>query len=89
MFSDAMAFTVPATHLRFARASWRFLDALRPSAYGVYLFHFIFIVWLQYAVYDLPLHAGGKFAFVFIGTLSVSWAVTIMLRKLPVIAPMI
>ena len=27
---------------------------MQPSAYGVYLLHYIFIVWLQYAVYDLP-----------------------------------
>jgi len=88
-FSGAMAFTVPAIHLSFAKAKWRFLDALRPSAYGIYLVHYILIIWLQYAVYDLPLHAGGKFAIVFIGTLSISWAVTIILRKIPVIARMI
>jgi surface polysaccharide O-acyltransferase-like enzyme len=89
IFSGAMCFTVPAIHLSFAKAKWRLLDAMQPSAYGIYLLHYIFIIWLQYAVYGLPLHAGGKFALVFIGTLSMSWALTIILRKIPLVARMI
>ena len=89
MFSAAMAFTVPAIFLRFAESDWRLLDALQPSAYGVYLLHYIFIIWLQYAVYDYSLPAGIKFAIVFIGTLATSWGLTVMLRKIPVVARMI
>jgi surface polysaccharide O-acyltransferase-like enzyme len=89
IFSGAMCFTVPGIHLRFAKARWRLLDAMRPSAYGIYLLHYIFIVWLQYAVYDLPLHAGTKFAIVFVGTLSMSWILTVALRKIPLVARMI
>jgi peptidoglycan/LPS O-acetylase OafA/YrhL len=88
-FSAAMAFAVPAIFLRFADAGWRLLDALRPSAYGVYLLHYIFIIWLQYAVYDYSLSAGVKFAIVFAGTLAMSWALTVMLRRIPVVARMI
>jgi surface polysaccharide O-acyltransferase-like enzyme len=89
IFSGAMCFTVPAVHLRFARARWRLLDAMQPSAYGIYLVHYIFIIWLQYAVYDLPLHAGAKFAIVFVGTFSMSWGLTMILRKIPFVARMI
>jgi peptidoglycan/LPS O-acetylase OafA/YrhL len=89
MFSAAMAFTVPAIFLRFAETAWRLLDALQPSAYGVYLLHYIFIIWLQYAVYDYSLPAGIKFAIVFSGTLAISWGLTVMLRKIPVVARMI
>ena len=89
IFSGAMVFTLPAIHLRFAKASWRLLDAMRSSAYGIYLLHYIFIVWLQYAVFDLPLHAGAKFLIVFVGTLSMSWALTIAVRKIPFMARMI
>src|SRR5882724_279553 len=88
-FSAAMTFTVPAFFLRFAGFGWRLLDALQPSAYGVYLLHYIFIIWLQYAAYDFALPAGVKFAVVFAGTLSASWAITAMLRKIPVVARMI
>ena len=60
LYSAAMTFTVPAVFLRFAQSSWRLLDALQPSAYGVFLLHYIFIIWLQYAVYDASFHAGVK-----------------------------
>ena len=89
MYSGAMAFLVSALFLRFAGAEWRLLDALRPSAYGVYLLHYIFIIWLQYAVYDDPLPAGAKFAIVFAGTLSLSWGLTAALRRIPAVARMI
>ena len=86
MFSAAMTFTVPAVFLRFARSSFWLLDAMRPSAYGIYLLHFIFLIWLQYIVYDPAFPALVKFTIVFTGTLSMSWALTVLLRKIPVVA---
>jgi len=88
-FAAAMVFTVPAIFLRFPNANWRLLDAMQPSAYGIYLFHYIFIIWLQYTVYEYSFPAVIKFAIVFIGTLSLSWALTVMLRKIPAVARMI
>jgi peptidoglycan/LPS O-acetylase OafA/YrhL len=85
-FSAAMTFTVPAVFLRFARSPLWLLDAMRPSAYGIYLLHFIFLIWLQYIVYDPAFPAFVKFAIVFTGTLSMSWALTVLLRKIPVVA---
>ena len=89
LFSAAMAFTVPATSLRLARSSLSLLDAMRPSAYGIYLLHYVFIIWLQYVVYDPAFPAAIKAAIVFIGTLSGSWALTVLLRKIPIVARMI
>jgi surface polysaccharide O-acyltransferase-like enzyme len=88
-FSAAMAFTVPATSLRLAHSSLKLLDAMQPSAYGIYLLHYIFIIWLQYVVYDPAWPAFVKFAIVFIGTLGGSWVLTVLLRKIPVVARMI
>jgi peptidoglycan/LPS O-acetylase OafA/YrhL len=88
-FCAAMAFTVLAVFLRFARAPFPLLDAMQPSAYGIYLVHFIPLIWLQYAVYDPAFPAFVKFVIVFAGTLSISWALTILLRKSPVAARMI
>ena len=89
LFSAAMAFVEPAIFLRFANADWRWMDRLRPSAYGVFLVHYIFIIWLQYAIYDYSLPAGVKAAIVFAGTLSISWALVAALRKIPFVARMI
>jgi surface polysaccharide O-acyltransferase-like enzyme len=89
LFSAAMAFTVLATSLRLARSSLSLLDAMRPSAFGIFLLHYIFIIWLQYAVYGLALPAAIKAAIVFAGTLSASWVLTVLLRRIPVVARMI
>jgi surface polysaccharide O-acyltransferase-like enzyme len=84
-----MALTVSAIFVRFAESGWGLLDALQPSAYGIYLVHYIFVIWLQYALYDQPFPAFVKFAIVFAGTLSMSWALTAMVRKIPAVARMI
>jgi surface polysaccharide O-acyltransferase-like enzyme len=88
-YSAAMPFTLTAIFVSFANSRWRLLDAVQPSAYGIYLLHYIFIIWLQYALYDEPFSAFVKFAIVFAGTLSMSWAVTLTLRKIPLVARMI
>jgi peptidoglycan/LPS O-acetylase OafA/YrhL len=89
LFSAAMTFAEPAIFLRFAKANWSLMDALRPSAYGVFLVHYIFIIWLQYAIYDYALPAAVKAAIVFVGTLSLSWALVALLRKIPLVGRMI
>ena len=62
---------------------------MRPQAYGIFLTHYIFVIWLQYAVYDYSWPAVAKFATVFLGTLALSWTVTRLLRKIPAVARMI
>jgi surface polysaccharide O-acyltransferase-like enzyme len=89
LFGAAMTFTVPAFFLYFAKTPFRFLDAMQRQAYGIYLLHFIPLIWLQYLVTDPPLPAVVKFAIVFIGTLSASWLATMGLRRIAVIARMI
>jgi len=86
MFSAAMAFTVLATSLRLSRASLWLLDAMQPSAYGIFLFHYMFIIWMQYFVYDPAWPAGVKAAMVFAVTLGGSWLLTVLLRKIPLVA---
>ena len=89
LFSAAMTFTVLTVSLAFASSNMKLLDAIRPSAYGIFLTHYIFILWLQYAVYDYSWPAVVKFAVVFFATLALSWAVTWLLRGIPVVARMI
>jgi Acyltransferase family len=89
LYSAAMAFAEPALFLRFAKSPLKLLDAIRPSAYGIFLVHYIFIIWLQYALYDPVLPAFVKFAIVFAGTLVLSWGLVVLLRKIPLVARMI
>jgi surface polysaccharide O-acyltransferase-like enzyme len=88
-YSAAMAFTVSAFFERSTGSRFYLLDAMQPSAYGIYLVHYIFIIWLQYVFFDYSFPAFVKFAIVFVGTLSLSWALTVTLRKIPVVARMI
>ena len=71
----AGGFFLLAVCLRFAAERSRMLDSLSINAYGIYLVHYVFVVWLQFAMLDVPLFAFGKAAVVLGGTLLLSWAV--------------
>ena len=61
--------------LRFAHwRAWAF-DSLSTNAYRMYLIHYVFAVWLQYALLGTGLFAIGKAAIVFGGTLIMSWSI--------------
>jgi len=83
LFSGAMAFTEPGFFLRFAKSPLRLLDAMRPSAYGIFLVHYPIVLWLQYWLYDYDLPAVVKATIAFVLTVAFSWAVTAILRKIP------
>ena len=59
--------------LRFAAERVRIVDSLSINAYGIYLVHYVFIVWLQFAMLSVALFAVGKAAVVFGLTLALSW----------------
>ena len=78
----AGSFCFLAVCLRFAtQRHWAF-DSLSANAYNMYLNHYIFMVWLQYAVLGLGLFAVGKAVIVFLGTFVLSWAVAVALGGL-------
>jgi len=74
---------VLAMALRFGTHRRRILDSLSENAYGMYLVHYVFVVWLQYAMLGVALPAIAKAAIVFTGTLLLSWAATAALRSIP------
>jgi surface polysaccharide O-acyltransferase-like enzyme len=89
MFCASMTLFVPAVFLRFSQGLRWPLDAMRKQAYGIYLLHFIPLIWLQYLITDPPLPAFAKFMIVFAVTLSTSWLAAAALRKIPFVARMI
>jgi glucans biosynthesis protein C len=56
------------------------LDSLSANAYSIYLVHYVFVVWLQYALLDSGLFAFPKAAIVFTGALTMSWAISATFR---------
>jgi hypothetical protein len=86
----ASCFAVLAVALRFiSRRLPSLLAGLRDSAYGMYLVHYLFVVWLQFALLGMALPAVIKGAAVFGGTLFLSWSAVAALRRLPSVGQII
>jgi hypothetical protein len=88
-YSAAQTFTVLALFLRFGNEGASILDPLRESAYGIYLVHYVPVLWLQYLLFGLSfgpvdqVTAIIKACIVLVLTLASSWAVTAALRRIP------
>lgn len=82
----ATSFAMLALFLRFANARTPVLDSLARNAYGVYLVHFGFVLWLQYALLPFELPAAAKVAVVFPGALLASWIAIAALRRISVVS---
>jgi hypothetical protein len=76
-------FCVMAGCLRFATMRSRILASLSNNAFGIYLLHYGFVVWLQYTLVGVALFALAKAMIVFGGALLLAWAGTIALRLVP------
>jgi len=71
-----------AVFLRFSRMHSRILDSLSANAYGMYLVHYVFVVWLQYALLPADLGAPLKAFLVFAGTFALSWPASAAINRL-------
>jgi glucans biosynthesis protein C len=76
-------FFLMAGCLRFGAKRSRIFDSLANNAFGMYLFHYGFVVWLQYALLGVALFAVAKAMIVFGGTLLLAWATTAAMRFVP------
>jgi hypothetical protein len=81
-FAAAACFTTTAIFLRFANARWPVIDSISEHAYGIYFFHYLFVVWLQYALLDFAAPAVVKGLAVFVGTVLLSWAASVATTRL-------
>jgi len=70
-----------AVFVRFANRPVRVFDALGDKAYGIYLVHYLFSVWLQFVLLGLAVTAIVKAAIVFAGTLVLSWGLVTAIRQ--------
>src|ERR1700733_13192663 len=56
-------------------------DSLSANAYGIYLLHYRFVAWGQYALLDADIGAIPKAAGVFTGALGLSWCGSAVLHR--------
>jgi glucans biosynthesis protein C len=68
------------------RTRRRWMDSIARSAYGIYIVHYVFVLWLQFALLDQPIPVSLKFLLTFALALLLSWATTQMLLRVPGVA---
>ncbi|MBX9843006.1 MAG: acyltransferase [Xanthobacteraceae bacterium] len=78
----ATCFAFAGIFLRFATRRWAVADELSKNAYTIYLFHYLFVVWLQYALLALMLPAVVKAVIAFAAALLLSWAASVAAQRL-------
>ena len=85
----AISFALLAVFRRFANARTPALTSLSRNAYGIYLTHYGFVMWLQYLLLPAPIPAAAKAALVLSVALAASWTTTAALRRIPAVARVI
>ena len=84
----ASSFAFLALFTRFAHRG-RVGDSLAANAYGMYITHYVFVSWLQYAFLGAALPAPAKGTLVFFGAVALSWALTAAVRRIPAVGSVI
>ena len=77
------AFFVIASSLRFGTHRSPALDSLSTNAYSLYLVHYDFVVWMQYALLGTALFALIKGVIVFCTTTILSWITILAVARIP------
>jgi len=80
---------VTAIALRFVRSRTPMLDSLSANAYGMYVVHYAFVTWLQYALLRAALPGAVKGFAVLAGATALSWGAVAALRRVPAVAKVI
>jgi len=78
-----------ALFVRFVKKSRRIFNSLRDNAYGIYLFHYAFVSWLQYALLKSQISGFAKLTIVLSFAVALSWLTTAALRRIPACARII
>jgi surface polysaccharide O-acyltransferase-like enzyme len=60
-------------------------DSLSDNEYGMYLIHYMFVSWLQFALLRADLPAIVKMPLVFTGVLALSWMSVAAMRRIPMV----
>jgi peptidoglycan/LPS O-acetylase OafA/YrhL len=81
--------SLTAVFVRFARRHVPILDSLSANSYGIYIIHYLVVIWLQYAVLRIDLPAVVKGAIVFLGGLALCWGLIAALRRIRAVARII
>ena len=82
----ASCFAFLALFLRFMQARHPLWESLAANSYGIYLVHYMWVSWLQYALLPAAHPGVAKCLFVFVTALLLSWMTSFTLRRIPAVA---
>ena len=82
IFSVAMLFALLAIFLRFKTQGSSSLDWMQRDAYGIFLVHYAYVLWIQHALFDFDMSAIAKAMIALVGGLALSWATSALLRQI-------
>ena len=80
----ALSFLCLAIFSRFVRRSGPFWKSLQANSYGIFLVHYVFVNWVNYALLGSALNVWSDFAIAAGGAIALSWMTAALLRRLPV-----
>jgi hypothetical protein len=78
-----ISLALAAVFVRFATDPWPRFSSFSDNAYGIYLLHYVFVIWLQYLLLGVPMFAIAKAAIVFTGTFLLSWGGAAAVCRVP------
>ncbi|HZZ90647.1 MAG TPA: acyltransferase family protein [Caulobacteraceae bacterium] len=79
------SFALMAIFVRFAKRS-PLIDSFANNSYGMYLVHYMFVTWTQYALLTAPMSPIAKSLIVVGVTVGASWLLAASLRRIPAVA---
>jgi hypothetical protein len=83
LFAASACFGSTAVFLRFVATRRPILGSIADNSYGIYLFHYFFVIWTQYVLLQYRMPAIAKGLIVLAVTLSLSWAISAALGNAP------
>jgi peptidoglycan/LPS O-acetylase OafA/YrhL len=79
------SFALMAIFVRFAQRT-PLLDNFANNSYGMYIVHYMFVTWTQYALLKVTMPAPAKWLCVLAVTVAGSWVLAGTLRRIPIVA---
>jgi len=76
LYAAAACLGLAAIFLRFATVRRSIFEGVAENSYGIYLFHYLFVLWTQYALLHVRMPGAAKGVLVFAVTLTLSWALS-------------
>jgi glucans biosynthesis protein C len=84
LFAGGACFATVAFFIRFVSLRRQIFCSISENAYGIYLFHYVFVIWTQYSLLQIPMPAIIKGAIVLSVTIVLSWIAAVAVSSIPI-----